>query len=159
MLLFGHSIAFQWSLCLEFRSVSYLLNHSLVQRISRNYHSLESGFNPLYCFFFRSRTNAASAKGQSLWYVLQARMALDGSGYLSRFVQFNIAKFVSCATRLFAELDGFFWPSQIFNNSFSATTSWICPNLSSSSKITSCAIPSILRSTLNSGSSLSQQVT
>ena len=31
-------------------------------------------------------------------------------------------------------------------------TSWMCPILSSHFKVTSCAIPSILRSTLNSGS-------
>ena len=55
-----------------------------------------------------SKTNAAIAEGQSLRYVLQARLVLDGSGYLSQLVQFNIAKFVNCATRLFAELDGFF---------------------------------------------------
>ena len=53
---------------------------------------------------------------QSLGYVLQARKALDGSGYLSRLVQLNIAKFVNCTTRLFAELDGFVWLLQIFNN-------------------------------------------
>ena len=40
-----------------------------------------------------------------LQYVFPARLALDGAGYLSQLVQFNIAKFVICATRLFAELD------------------------------------------------------
>ena len=49
------------------------------------------------------------AEGQSLRYVLQARMALDGSGYLFQFVQFNMSKFVNCETRLFAELHEVFW--------------------------------------------------
>ena len=77
-------------------------------KVMRNYQSLKSGFASLYLFFIRSKTNAASAQDQSLRYVLQAGLALDGSGCLSQLVQFNIAKFVNCATRLFAELDGFF---------------------------------------------------
>ena len=49
----------------------------------RNYHSLKSGFDSLYVFLIRSKTNATSAEDQSLWYVLQAKLALNGSGYLS----------------------------------------------------------------------------
>ena len=49
-----------------------------------------------------------NAEDLSLLYVLQTRMALDGSGFVSELVQFNIAKCVNCAARLFAELDGFF---------------------------------------------------
>ena len=51
--------------------------------------------------------NAARAEGQSLGYVLQARLALDGSGYLSQHVQFNVSQFVNCTTRLFAENENF----------------------------------------------------
>ena len=39
--------------------------------------------------------------------MLQARLALNGSGYLSQLVQLSVAQFVNCTTRLFAELDGF----------------------------------------------------
>ena len=59
-------------------------------------------------FFIRSKTNAARKSTQ---YVLHARMALDGSGYLSQLDQFKIAK-----VRDFAELDGFSCLRQIFND-------------------------------------------
>ena len=74
------------------------------RKVVGNRHSLESGYDSLYGFFIKSKTNAANAEGQSLLYVLEAGMALGGSGYVSKFVQFNFAKFVNCATRLFAEL-------------------------------------------------------
>ena len=52
----------------------------------------------------------------SFRYMLQARLALNGSGYLSQRVQSKIAKFVNCTTRLFAGLDGCFCLYRIFNN-------------------------------------------
>ena len=61
-------------------------------QVVRNYHNLISGFDYLYWFLMRSKTNAASAEDQSLRYVLQARLALDGSGYLSQLAQFHIAQ-------------------------------------------------------------------
>ena len=67
-------------------------------KVIRNHQSPESGIDPLYCFFIKSKTNAARAEGQSLWYVLQASMALDGSGYLSQLVQLDVAQFMNCAT-------------------------------------------------------------
>ena len=48
----------------------------------------------------RSKPDAASAEDQSLLYVLQARVALDGSEYLSQFVQLNVAKFLNRASFL-----------------------------------------------------------
>ena len=44
-------------------------------KVTKNYHSLESGFDPFYCFFIKSKTNAASAEDHSLWYVPQTRLA------------------------------------------------------------------------------------
>ena len=38
----------------------------------------------MYLFLIRSKTNAARAEDQSLRYVLQARLALDGSEYQSQ---------------------------------------------------------------------------
>ena len=80
-------------------------------KVMRNHHSLKSSFDSFHVFLIKSKTNASRAENQSLRYVLQARLALDGSGSLSHFVQFNIAKFVNCTTRVFGELDGFFLPS------------------------------------------------
>ena len=86
-------------------------------------------------------------------------MALDGSGYLSN--SYNSMLPISCIMRLdssrnFKEFSGFPRSSRIdfvrepFLNCSTAT--WIFPIRSSSFKITSCAIPQVLRSTLNSGS-------
>ena len=80
-------------------------------KVRRNCQSLESGFDPLNCFFIRSKINATRTEGQSLRYVLQAWMALDASGYLSHLVQLNVAQFVNSATWLFAELHRVFWLS------------------------------------------------
>ena len=45
------------------------------------------------------------AEGQSLQCVLQAGMALDGSGYLSQFVQLNVVRLDSSLN--FMEFSGF----------------------------------------------------
>ena len=76
-------------------------------KVMENFHRLESGFDPLYCFSIRSKTNATRAEGQFLRYVLQAGTALDGSGYLSQLVQLNVALFVNCATRELHGVSGF----------------------------------------------------
>ena len=69
------------------------------------------------------------------------------------------AHFMDDTTGFLAEYQRDLWFSYIFPNRFRvwafphfSTTSWILPIRSSSFKIKSCAIPSILRSTLNSGS-------
>ena len=92
----------------------------------------------LILFFVSSSGRSRRHKNRKsiLRQVRQPWMALDGCGYLSQFVQLNIAKFVNCTTRLLAEFHRVFWLSQIF-------------------KSTSCAIPSILRSTLFSSSAFS----
>ena len=117
MLLFEHPSLSNDLFAIELRLASWEIYSC---KVIRNYHGLESGSDPLYCFFIRSKTNATIAEGQSLRYVLQARMALDGSGYLSQLVQFNIAQFLNRATRFFAALHGVVWLSQICNNRFSA---------------------------------------
>ena len=87
---------------------------------------------------------------QSFWQMLQARIALDGSGNLSQFVQFNVALFVDLFTFLFVGTIGFslfgWYPTVSLSG-----TSVILPMISSSLEIACWAIPSILRSTSNSG--------
>ena len=91
-------------------------------------------------------------------------MALDGAGHLSQFVQLDVAHFTGMrldSSLNFKGFSGFLRSSRIdfvyepFLNF--PTTSWILPIRSSSFKITSCAIPSILRSTSNHA--LSRQLT
>ena len=75
-------------------------------------------------------------------------------------MQVNIAKFVNCATRLLAELDRFFCKSSTIDVVWYPVRNLL--NFSiflHLSRITCCAIPSILRATFKIQALLSQQVT
>ena len=80
--------------------------HSCMEE--RNYHNLKPGFDSFCLSLGQSTIDATRAENLSFQYMFQARLTLNGSGSLSQLVQPNIAQFVDCTTRLFAELDGFF---------------------------------------------------
>ena len=48
--------------------------------------------------------------------MMKKKCANGVCGHLSQLVQFNIAQFVNCTTRLFAERDGFSCLLEIFND-------------------------------------------
>ena len=117
-------------------------------KVTRDYQSLES----CYCFFIKSKRT----EGQPLRQVLQAWMALDGSGSLSQLVQLDVAQFILGrldSSLTFIEFSGF--PN--LQEQISCVSHFlICPLLLGLCTLAlprlSCAVPSILRSTLISGS-------
>ena len=85
--------------------------------------------------------------------MLPARIALDSFGYLSQFVQFNVALLVALLAFLCVEPIGCSFGG--YPISSLSTTSFPLPILSSSFEVASWTIPWVLRSTSNSGSSFS----
>ena len=140
------------SLPLSFAVFFFFMSTLLVQGNKE----LESGFDPLYCFFIRSKTNAAAQKVSPSGMCFN-QLDIDPSSCNSMLPSSWIVRLES-SLNLMDFSDGS-KSSMVYLvreplRKF-CTTSWICPFLSSSSKITRCAIPSILKSTSNSDSSFS----
>ena len=123
-------------------------------KVRRDNQSLESGFDPC-----RTQTPQEHKVNPPA-----SVSSMNGTGWCwTFFVQLDVAHFMDDATGFLAEYHWVFWLCQILENRFSAGAIswffryffWMCPILSSSFRITSCAIPSILRSSLNSGCSVS----
>ena len=154
------SIAFQRSCCHWVLVVLLApLGDLLRAKVIRDNQSLESGFDPVYCVFIWSETkrhknrnvNSSGKCFEHNWH--WTVRDLCPNSYNS-----TLPHFLDDATWFLAEFQRVFpdLPEQDFQcvspSLGFATTCWIFPVRSSSCKITSCAIPSILRWTLNSGS-------
>ena len=143
MLLFRHSLLSNVLLPLRLSVlVASWMIHSC--KIIRGSQSLESGFDTVYCVCVGSKTNATTTEFEQLWQVLQARMTLVGSGYLSQLEQFHVAHLVNHATWFVAERQRVFCFSKASRIDFGrepflhfSNTSLTFPIRSSSFKIAS----------------------